>query len=118
MTQLYGHKWASREGMPKTEAGHFAPNFLFWCKRTEHLNDEQWRRGFDQLEYLVRDAARCGDEAWPPSYAEFTMYCEKPSGSQAHRYFARSLPEPESMKEKRHKQAKHYIERLKNIFEE
>lgn len=94
MRQLFGHKWASQAGPAKLENGHYSPEFLLWCRKLEQLTDAEYQRGFMQLEFLVREAARQGDELWPPSYAGFLGYCEKPHSEQAHRYFSQqALPD-------------------------
>ncbi|MEW5248896.1 hypothetical protein [Microbulbifer discodermiae] len=87
MTQLFGHKWVSQEGEPGNEREGYSPNFLLWAQKTAHLNDAAWKRGFDRLEFMVREAGRQGDEVWPPSYAAFLGMCEKPHGEMAHKLF-------------------------------
>lgn len=49
------------------------------------MTDEAWKRGFHQLEFLVKEAAIQGEDVWPPSYAGFLGYCEKPHGEIAHK---------------------------------
>ncbi len=76
MEQLFRHRWSSAEG-EKFKDGQLTQNFLMLCRKTEELTNEQWRRGFDQLEKRVSDAARQGDESWPPTYAEFVGLCQE-----------------------------------------
>lgn len=89
MTQLFGHKWASQEGEILNERGEYARNFLFWGQKTRNLTDEQWRRGMEYVEYIVKEAARQGDkkELWPPSYAAFLGFCEPRPGSKMYKPF-------------------------------
>lgn len=87
MGQLYGHKWSSQEGPATMENGAYSTAFILWCRKTEGLTDEAWQRGFNQIEFLVKEAARQGEEAWPPSYAGFIGYCERAHGELAHKYF-------------------------------
>ena len=118
MTQLFGHKWESREG-PSASEGYLSHSFLLWCRKTEGLTDDMWRRGFDTLEYRVREAGRYGDEIWPPSYAEFVGYCEPPAGYAAHKKFPVGLPEPKSVREKRYEIGRQKCgDLLRNLFPE
>jgi hypothetical protein len=64
------------------EAGKPSENFLLWTRKTAHISDDGFKRGFDMLEYRLKEAGRNGTEAWPPSYAEFIGYCEPPIGSK------------------------------------
>lgn len=89
MTNLYGHKWMSQEGPHTMENGSPSTAYLLWCRKLENLSEDDFARGFKQIEFLVKEAARQGDELWPPSYAGFIGYCEKPHGEIAYRYFPR-----------------------------
>lgn len=90
MSQIFGHKWASQEGEIREANGQYASRFLLWCRKTAHLTDEQWARGFRTLEQRVREAGRQGDVIWPPSYAAFLGFCEEAPKARGHRYFDRS----------------------------
>lgn len=104
MRQLFGHKWVSQAGPVKLENGRYSPEFLLWCRKLEGLSDEEYQRGFHMLEHKVREAARQGDEEWPPSYAGFIGLCEKPVGSQAHRIFDRSRALEDKTEKERQRQ--------------
>lgn len=87
MRQLFGHKWASQAGPAKLENGRYSPEFLLWCRKLEGLSDAAYQRGFNQIEFLVKEAARQGDEMWPPSYAGFLGYCEEAPRSAMYKHF-------------------------------
>src|SRR5690606_1671706 len=65
----------------------YSEEFLLWCRKLQGLSDEEYRRGFYQLEYKVRESARQGEEEWPCSYAGFIGHCSLPHGQRAHRRF-------------------------------
>lgn len=118
MGQLFGHKWSSQEGEITDPAGKFNPRFLLWCLKTAHLTDEDWARGFREVEFRVREAARMGDEIWAPSYAAFLGYCEKPVGAPAHRYFDRSAAlEDKTAKERRRQLGLENCSKLLGMFD-
>lgn len=101
MNQLYRHKWDKAEGPRRNENKKYTANFLLWCRKTEHIDDEGFKRGFDRLETDVREAGRQGDESWPPSYAAFVGYCEPPVGYAAHKPFLKALPVSEQVRQER-----------------
>ncbi len=86
MGQLYRNKWESQEG-PLTIAQdgqepQFSTNAKLWARKTQYLRDEDFKRGFEELEFRVKQAGQKGDSVWPPTYAEFMGYCEKPMCTQ------------------------------------
>mgnify|MGYP000442255477 CR=1 FL=1 len=98
------------------ENGKYSEGFLLWCRKTERLSDDAWKRGFEIVEFNVKDAAKSGDEYWPPSYAAFLGYCEPPVGSIAHRYFPR-LGIPDKTSQERSKAAgSKELEKMKSMF--
>lgn len=112
MTRLYGYKWTSKEG----ELDVDSYGFKLWFKETEHLTDEQWRRGVKRCEDEMRDRVKCGDESWPPSYVEFVEYCnEKKNGT--FKRFTFALPEPEKVKIERKKKGIEHTKKLLSIFD-
>ncbi len=54
--------------------GLYTSNFQRWCKKTDHLTEEEWTKGFNELERRMTADAGNGRESWPPSYAEFIGY--------------------------------------------
>lgn len=85
------------------ENGAHSENFKLWCRKLDNLSDEDFARGFEQLEFMLKEAGREGRELWPPSYAEFLGYCEKPVGAAiaAYKPFMPGLPEPKEHRQKR-----------------
>lgn len=79
----------------------YGDQFALWCRKLNHLTDDQFRRGMERVEYNVREAAKLGEKSWPPNYLEFSGYCERLPGEQAWRRYARRLPEPKSLRQKR-----------------
>jgi len=92
---------------------------LLWCRKTEDLSDDDWRRGFDRLEHDVRESGKLGEQAWPPTYAAFVGMCEPPVGQQAHKYFDRSTGlEDLTAKEKRQTQGHAECQKILGIFDD
>lgn len=116
MGQLYGHKWASQSGPIKHKNGQYTQEFLLWCRKLEGLTDEQYQRGFYQLEFLVREAAKLGDEAWPPSYAGFLGYCETPHGEISHKLFPKLALPDKTAQERAKKAGEAELEKMKGLF--
>lgn len=88
------------------------------------MSDEAWRRGFDRLEYVVKEAGRQGKEIWPPSYAAFLGYCEKPAGEMAHKLLPSNLdpkapplllPDKDSQ-ERAKKAGRENLDQMKQLF--
>ena len=114
MISLYGHLWVNKEG--KAGAGLFETrNFKLWEEKTEHLTDEQWKRGIDRCESDQMKNARGGKESWPPSYAEFIGFCDEESKG-IYKVFPKVLPESAEYKSKRKRAAEEGIKRLNSIF--
>jgi hypothetical protein len=99
------------------ENGTYSRGFLLWCRKLEHLTDDDFRRGFEQIEFLVKEAARQGDEIWPPSYAGFLGYCEKPHGTQAHKYFPRTGLPDKTAREREREIGRNEVKKLQSMFE-
>lgn len=95
----------------------YSENFLLWCKKTANLSDDDWKRGFSAIEYRLKEAGRQGDTLWPPSYAEFLGYCEKPHGEAAYKSFQKRLPVPPEFESKRKKAARKEIDSMMGMFE-
>ena len=74
-----------------------------------------------RCEQLVQDAAaRSAGTPWPPSYAEFIGYCKpqkEPKEPNEPKYFAKALPEPDEVKQKRRETGKKQCERLLGMFD-
>lgn len=118
MRQLFGHKWVSQAGPAKLGNGQYSPEFLLWCRKLESLSDEQYQRGFYMLEHKVREAARLGEDEWPPSYAGFLGYCERPHGAIAHRRFTQAQLPDKTAQEKARKAGAEELDKLKGMFDE
>jgi len=125
MTQLFSHKWLSTEGEAEKAPGRPSDNFLFWCQKTDALTAEQWRRGFQVLEQKVREAARQGEDMWPPSYAAFLGMCDEPEGQHKkalHQfvtpYFVANSLEDLSKKEEAQKLGEQTLDTLKTLFDD
>lgn len=102
MNQLYRHRWVKQEGEIKDARGDYTNGFLLWCRKTEHLTDEMWSRGFARVEFNVSEAAAKDEKSWPPTYGEFLGFCSVVANDvQAHKYFRRIGIEDKTGKEKR-----------------
>lgn len=119
MTQLYRHKWVSAEGDKMDHLQQLTENFILWCRKTEGLTDEQWRRGFNRIEHDVRIASTAGDESWPPTYAAFLGFCSEPSCGYGGMYKKHrlALPIPEEERQKRKAKGRAEIKAIKSIFD-
>ena len=116
MSQLFPGRWESNQGSPKA-GGSFSENFLFWSKKTERLTDEQWRRGFDKLEFNVKQASKDGKVSWPPSYAEFLGMCESCPGWSMHKKNDPiGLPEPKQARKGRVKEGRKQCANILSIL--
>jgi hypothetical protein len=120
MTQIYGARWCSQEGEPTEINGNDSARFKLWCEKTESLTDEQWQRGFRNVEARVRKKSFLGETDWPPTYAEFLGLCDQAEESDRapeHRYFAPLGIEDKTAREKRRELALEKCKALKGIFE-
>lgn len=68
MGQLFGAKFTSQWGA-FDEGGA-------WLGELAHLSPRHLALGVDRLRQQVREAARTGDEAWPPQPVAFAALCE------------------------------------------
>ncbi len=119
MSQLFGHRWSSQEGDVRTPRGDYSPRFLLWCRKTESLSEDDWRRGFAVVEQRVREAARQGDTEWPPTYGEFLGYCMPPVKPRGHRYFDQSRAiEDQEAKKRRYEAGRKHCSELLKMFDE
>lgn len=120
MTQIYGNKWTSQEGEPRQINGDDSARFILWCQKTDGLTDDQWKRGFENVEHEVRDKKRDGEIAWPPSYAEFLGLCDRDDTQKyipEHKYFPPIGIEDKTTREKRRLLGIEKCGQLKGIFE-
>jgi len=95
MTQLYRHKWSSSEGEMLNPDGKYSDTFMLWCRKTEHLTDDEWAYAFESMERDIAKNKQNGVESWPPSYAEFTAMANKtisPDGMNSDAYLSPSDP--------------------------
>lgn len=68
MGQLFGAKFSSQWGaFDETGA---------WLAELGHLSQRHLELGIHRLRQQVREAARSGDEAWPPQPVAFAAMCE------------------------------------------
>lgn len=113
--------------------GKYSDSFKLWCRKTEHLTDEQWAHGFEQLELLVSKNMAAGQDNWPPSYAEFVVMANKtvsPDGNNSNAYLtfddpkhpeheqfgAKKRIESEKMVSKRKSVGNSELKNLKDMF--
>lgn len=99
------------------DCGKPSENFLFWCRKTAHMTDAQWRRGMDHVENSVRESARQGDEVWPPSYAAFLGMCDPRPGSKMYRPFEPLKLPDKTAQERAIAQGEKTISDLKAMFD-
>lgn len=66
--QLFGNKFSSQWG--SYDAGGA------WLAELSHLSHRHLELGISRLRQQVREAARSGDEAWPPQPVAFAALCE------------------------------------------
>ncbi|WP_168709198.1 replication protein P [Halomonas borealis] len=68
LTELYGYKFSSQWGA--YDEGER------WLAELAHLSVRHLELGIGRLRQQVREAARAGDEAWPPQPVAFAALCE------------------------------------------
>ena len=90
MTQLFQHKWVSTEGDHLNEGGQYAENFIRWAEELKGFDDDCWKRAYKRIEYDIRDAAKMGEDIWPPSSVAVLAYAEPPICSQMYKTFDRA----------------------------
>ena len=118
MSQLYRHKWDTSEGRILDDQGNYSDGFLLWCRKTESLTHDEWRRGFDVLEQEIREAERSGDNLWPPSYPAFIEKCQSRINAKMYKVFPATLQlEDKTTKEKRKEQGRQECQKLLSMFE-
>lgn len=107
-----------------TQTGQFTENFCRWAHKTSELNDAAWARGFYALEHRVREAARIGENIWPPSYPAFLGMCDEPPdphGKALYKfvtpYFVVKQLESDEAKEKARIAAERELDKMKSLFE-
>ena len=90
MILLYRHKFTSTEGLLFDEEENYNNNFLRWCKELEHFDNKDWSRAFKRIQSDVKEAARMGQDIWPPSSLAVVAYAEPPICSQMYKTFDRA----------------------------
>lgn len=68
LNKLYGNKFTSQWG-PFDAGGE-------WLAELSHLTARHLQLGIHRLRQQVREAARAGDEVWPPQPVAFAALCE------------------------------------------
>ena len=110
--------------------GKYSDSFMLWCRKTEHLTDDQWSYAFESLEREIVKNKQAGDQSWPPSYAEFAAMANKktsPNGNNSSAYLLFSDPghpsyvppkavESDSYKQRKLKIGNTGISNTKNLF--
>ncbi len=120
MGQIFGHRWTGQEGEPKDSKGNFTGRFLLWVEKTEKLTDDDWRRGFENVEIMVREKTRNHETAYPPSYAEFLGMCDNDENQKyipEHKMFALTKIESDEERAERKQSGLEKSQRLKSIFD-
>ena len=91
--------------------------FRIWVDATKDFTEQQWIRGVDRVQKNIREAVKQGNESWPPSYEEFSVYATE-SKNASQKIFTPSLPEPESARAERKAKGVERMATLKGIFDE
>jgi len=103
MAQLYPHKFTSAEG-EHIKNGEHTNNFKRWCSELEHFTGKHWKRAYRRIEGDIKDAAKMGEDIWPPCSVAVVAYAEPPICSQMYKPFDRAIGiEDKTAKEKRKK---------------
>ena len=89
MTKQYRHQWTSSEG-GVYEGDNLSENFLSWCEELQDFGDKEWGRVFERIKGDIKDAAKTGEDIWPPSSVAVLAYAEPPMCSQMYKTFDRA----------------------------
>ena len=118
MTQLYQHKWVSTEGDHLNEKDEYSDNFKRWCGELSHFTDKHWQRSYKRIEGDIKEAARMGDDIWPPSSVAVVAYADPPMCSKMYKPFDRSTAlEDITAKEKRLELGMSECDKLLKLFD-
>lgn len=118
MTQLYQHKWVSTEGDHLNEKNYYTENFKRWCGELSHFTDKHWKRSYNRIEGDIKEAARMGEDIWPPSSVAVVAYSEPAICSKMYKNFDREKAiEDISAKEKRKELGIAECQKLLRLFD-
>jgi len=93
-------------------------NFLRWCGELSHFTDKDWTRAYKRIEGDIKEAARMGEDIWPPSSVAVVAYAEPPMYSKMYKSFARTTAvEDITKKEKRKELGQVECKKLLDMFD-
>ncbi len=88
-----------------------------WCQKTLTLTEKDFTYAFQRIEFEITQRKRDGEEdLWPPDYASFIGYSQRPHGEIAHRYFPHLALPDKTAQERADAVGKVVINDLKNMF--
>lgn len=110
MTDIFGSAWHRDQGPrlnPKNQ-NEYTGRFLTWCKKLEHLTDDEFACAFKHIEWKVRESARLGEkDVYAPSYPAFIGFAKIENRSRdeggANYYFRPETTLPDKTAEERNK---------------
>ncbi|GLS27759.1 hypothetical protein [Marinibactrum halimedae] len=80
------------------------------------MTSEDFARGFAKLEQIIKQKTLDGEDAYPPSYAQFESHCAVPPQARGHREFTPlALPSDEAIKKSKDANNR-FQQDFKNIF--
>ena len=118
MTQLFQHKWVSTEG-EYSDNGKHTGNFLRWAHELKHFDDDAWKRAYSRIECDIKESAKLGEQAWPPSSVAVVAFAEKPVSSAMYKPFDRSRAiEDKTARERRMRVGQEHCKKLMAMFDD
>lgn len=110
---MFQHKWLTENGENATLQN---PVFARWCQELKHFTPKEWGRAYARIESDVKQAARQGDDLWPPSSVAVIAYSEPPVNSGMYRRFKPLGIEDKTAKEKRKELGRKEISKIKALL--
>ena len=117
MTRQFKHKWSSSEG-DIYDGENLADNFTQWCQELNYFGDKEWSRVFERIQADIMNAAKMGDDIWPPSSIAVVAYAEPAINSKMYRELPDIGIEDLTAKEKRKQTGLSELEKLKALINE
>ena len=117
MIRQYRHKWTTSEG-GVYDGDQLSENFLAWCEELQHFGEKEWGRVFERIKGDIIEAAKMGEDIWPPASLAVIAYAEPAQGSAMYKAFDSSVAiEDETAKARRYEAGVEETSKLLKMFD-